>query len=111
MACGKLFLLREKSIALVKQDKWMCPLPPAPEGELTENSIRIHSSFSSAATVVNKGKIKSQPRERGLHISCWFLFIYLLFYKYSSLVWLHPTEMGKKKNEGWDLCLQHSVAF
>lgn len=71
MTCGKLFLLREKGIALVKQDKWTCPLPPAPEGELTENSIRTRSSFSSTSTVVSKDKIKSQPQERTMYISCW----------------------------------------
>lgn len=32
MACGKLFLLKGKDVALVRQDKWACPLPPAPEG-------------------------------------------------------------------------------
>lgn len=95
MTCGKLFLLREKGIALVKQDKWTCPLPPAPKGELTENSIRTSSSFSSASTVVSKDKIKSQPQERTLYISCW-LFRALRTGLAAS------TEMEKKKELGVD---------
>jgi len=48
MACGKLFLLKGRDVALVRQDKWAGPLPPAPEGKAEKNSIRIRSSFSSA---------------------------------------------------------------
>lgn len=98
MACGKLFLLRGKGIALVKQDKWTCPLPPAPEGELTQNSIRIRSA-------VSKGKIKGSSRSEPWISPAGFLQL-------SLQIWLNLSEKGNKRaGERFYVCNSLSVAF